>query len=360
MHIHFSLDKIFKNKTRRTLITLGAVALLIAVVTLATVNATATPASPVQMQIQGWVSALETNKLTTARHNAQRNLELAGETAVPQLLVALRSNNSTLRENAADVLGYIASPKSTEALLNALRNDPAPAVRRNAAYALGQIHNVRALNELQKTAITDTSASVRGAAADSVARLRTVLANNAQVNEQTIGAFANAASQPEIVYLATKRNVLTSRDGGATWQTLENVLPSQVTALAVHPQNARQLYAGVDSMGIYVSTDGGATWNALNTGITLSPSARETISAIAIDPENPQRMFMARGVWVGTSSARYYPNGMFGSDDGGKTWTALSAGSATADKEAILKLAFRDGQLVGLAGNRVLTLVTPQ
>lgn len=342
------------------MITASALALLIGLVAIAGMNATATPASPVQLQIQGWVNALGTEKLTVTRHDAQRNLELAGETAVPQLTVALRANNPNLRGNAADVLGYIASPASTNALLDALRNDPTPLVRRNAAYALGQIHDARAIADLQKTAVTDTSATVRGAAADSLARMRTVLAQNAHVNEQTIGALTTTVAQPETVYLTAKRDVLMSRDGGKTWNTLHNVLPSQATALAAHPADANILFAGIESLGMYKSTDGGATWTAINTGFDLTPGARETISAIAIDPANTQDIFVSRGVWVGTGAVEYFPTGLFASRDGGSTWTALRTGGAKTDAVTVTKLAFRNGQLVGLAGNRVLTLMTPR
>lgn len=355
-----SFPQFLKRITRRTMITASAIVVLVGLIAFAAVNATATPVSPAQLQIQGWVNTLQEPSLTLARHQAQHNLELAGDAAVPQLLVALRSNNPTLRQNAADVLSYIASPQSTDALLNTLRNDPVPAVRRNAAYALGEIHSTRAINDLQKTAIADPSASVRGAAADSLARIRTVLALNAQVNEQTIGAYA-AASQSDLVYLAAKRDVLVSRDGGKSWQTFSGALPSQITALAVNPHNAQELYAGVDSMGVYKSTDGGATWTAMNNGIALTPGARETVSAIAIDPDNPQVLYITRGVWVGTTTVQYYPIGLMTSRNGGVNWTELNAGAAAgAGKEAITKLAFRNGQLYGLAGSRVLTLLTLQ
>ncbi len=357
MTTHFA-QRIQNSKTRRALLTFSAIATLGVVIAIATLHATATPISPVQIQIQGWVNQLKTEPLTTARHDAQRQLEAAGENAVPQLLVALRSNNSTQRRNAADVLGYIASPQATDALLDVLRQDPAPAVRRNAAYALGEIHDTRVINELEKTSIADTSASVRGAAADSLARLRAILAQRAQVNEQTIGAFA-AAADNGTVYLAVKRDLLASHDGGKTWNVLDKVLPSQVTTLALHPTNPNILYAGVESMGIYTSADGGATWTPINNGISLTPGARETISAIAINPDDANILYIARGVWVGTGAVEYFPVGLMSSHDGGKTWSALSVGSG-ASRDAISRLAFRDGQLYALAGNRVLTLVTLQ
>ncbi|MDL1895741.1 hypothetical protein FBQ82_05675 [Anaerolineae bacterium CFX7] len=346
-------------KSRRALLTAGAILALLALVAIAALNTTATPVSPIQIQIQGWVNNLKDEPLTAARHNAQRNLEAAGENAVPQLLVALRSNNPTQRRNAADVLSYIASPQATDALLQAMRNDPVPAVRRNAAYALGEIQDARALNELQKTAVADTSASVRGAAADSLARVRAVFAKRAGVNEQTIGAYAAALTQPETVYLTAKRDVWVSHDGGKTWRVLANALPSQATALAVSPTNAQELYSGVEGLGLFKSVDGGATWSAINGGLTLTPGARETIAALAIDPANANIVYAARGVWVGTNAVQYFPTGLARSVDGGATWTALNA-SVTDGRDGITQLAFRNGQLYALAGNRVLTLITPQ
>lgn len=347
----------FKTHRLRAMVTALAILALMTLVAIAAVNATATPRSLADVRIASWVAALQDDKLTTSRQEAQHNLELTGDAAVPQLLVALRSDNASQRRNAADMLGYIASPSATAALRNTLRTDSVPAVRRNAAWALGEIQAAAAINDLQQASITDRSQIVRGTAADSLARISSILAKSASVNEQYVGAFASAPSQPNSLYLAAKRDLLTSQDGGKTWKTLTNALPSQVSALAVNPNNAQEVYAGVEAMGMYKSVDGGATWNAINTGITLTPGARESVSAIAIDPENPGVLYVARGVWMGTGQVNFYPTGLLTSRDSGSTWRVLTAGLSS---EAIAKLAFRDGQLYGLAGDRVLTLVTPR
>lgn len=346
-----------KLNRRRSIITGLAIVALIAVVALAAMNATATPRSVADMNISRWVNELANDKLTAKRQEAERNLELVGDAAVPQLIVGLRSDNASQRKNSADLLGYIASPLATDALRNTLRNDTVPAVRRNAAWALGEIKAAGAINDLEQASITDRSQIVRASAADSLARIRTTLAGAARVNEQLVGAYASAPSQPDLVYLTTRRDLLVSRDGGKTFTTLTNALPSQVSALAINPKNPKQLYAGVEAMGMYASNDGGATWTALNTGINITPGARETVSAIAIDPDNPNVIYIARGVWLGTSKVDFYPTGLLSSRDGGSSWQALMAGSMD---QAIAKLAFRDGQLYGLAGDRVLTLVTPR
>lgn len=320
-------------------------------------NATATPRPANDAQIDAWVNTLQSDSLTAERQQAQHNLELAGPAAVPSLLVALRSNNPTMRQNAAEMLGYIAAPAATEGLLNTLRLDRVPAVRRNAAYALGQNLDARAFGELQQAATADRSQIVRGTAADSLARLRTLAAKSANVNEQTVGAIATSEQNPALVYLAAKRDLYTSTDSGKTWQSGALVLPSQVSALAVNPQNSQELYAGVDGLGMFKSSDGGATWQTINNGITLTPGAREVVSAIAIDSANPNRLYITRGVWVGTGTVDYYPLGLMQSADGGMSWQAVTTGS---DSDAIIKLTFRNGQLYGLAGDRVLTLITPR
>lgn len=348
---------LFKWNRARVLIIVSAIAALLAIVAFAAVNTTATPRNPAEVRIAGWVNELKNDKLTTSRQEAQRNLELMGETAVPQLLVALRSNNATQRRNAADMLGFIASPQAADALRETLRSDSVAAVRRTAAWALGEIKAASAIHDLQQATITDRSPIVRGSAADSLARIRTTLAKAASVNEQYIGAYASAPSQPNVVYVAAKRDVLVSHDGGKTFDTRTNALPSHISTLVVNPKNAQELYAGVDAMGVYKSADGGATWNALTTGFGVTPGAREIISAIAIDPDEANVLYVARGVWLGTGRVDFYPTGLMWSRDAGSSWQELTAGP-TIDE--ISKLAFRNGQLYGLAGDRVLTLVTPR
>ena len=141
------------------------------------------------------MNELKSDKLTFVRQEAQRNLELAGEAAVPQLLTAL-DREAAQRTNAADLLWlHCLAAVDKRVLLNALRTDAVPAVRRNAAWALGEIKASSAINVLQQASITDRS-ELRGAAADSLARIRTTLALATGLNEQLdwsirLSAFAS-------------------------------------------------------------------------------------------------------------------------------------------------------------------------
>lgn len=187
---------------------------LISAVAFAAVNT----GSPIlaEMRIQSAVNALNQAELTRERHLAQRELESAGEQAVPALIVALRSEDAVLRRNATEMLGYIRSPQALTALRYVLINDPTPQVRRNAAWALGEINVLSALADLQQAAVLDRNSSVRQTAADSIARIRTRLAQMAGVNEQELSALAVASGNSSIAYVATRRELVSTRDGGKT------------------------------------------------------------------------------------------------------------------------------------------------
>ncbi len=95
------------------------------------------------------------------------------------------------------------------------------------------------------------------------------------------------------------------------------VTSGRVAAFAVHP-NDRGHY--------YVAGASGGVWKTVNAGVTWTPvfdnEGSYSIGAITLDPKNP---FV---VWVGTgenNSQRSvsYGDGVYRSDDGGKTWKNL-------------------------------------
>jgi len=123
-----------------------------------------------------------------------------------------------------------------------------------------------------------------------------------------------------------------STDGGQRWTPLFHG-PSQprpnglrirgiwqITAGA--PSQRDTYYTGVDEAGLFVSHDQGFTWQEI-AGIAHHPDRAHwqasrggiTLHAIAIDPTNPQRM------WVAIASA-----GILRSEDGGVHWQACNGG----------------------------------
>jgi hypothetical protein len=328
---------------------LGVAAVLLA--TLAALSASANPPNAAELRIQGWVNELKQERLTAQRHNAQRELENAGEAAVPALVVALRADDAVLRRNAADMLGFIGSPSAESSLQYSLANDTVPAVRRNAAYALGEIQSFAAIGDLQRAAVLDSNDLVRRTAQDSLARARTRVALSAGIDERELNAYAVAPQSGDVVYAATRRDLKVTRDGGKSWMTLTGSLPSMTNVLAVSPANSLTLYAGVDSLGMYKSVDGGREWTPINEGLQVSPGARLVISAITIDPTDPQTVIIATGAMLGTGDVQFVPTGMLSSANGGASWSVAQQGN---QGEALTQLQLKGNQIYALAGTKVM------
>jgi photosystem II stability/assembly factor-like uncharacterized protein len=100
----------------------------------------------------------------------------------------------------------------------------------------------------------------------------------------------------------------TSPDGGESWRRVGRGLwnESRVYGLAVHPQEARTVFAGADG-GIYRSNDGGQSFEHLD-----SPMNKMDVWKIAFDPADPDTIF------AGTR-----PAALFRSTDGGRHWVPL-------------------------------------
>jgi photosystem II stability/assembly factor-like uncharacterized protein len=163
-------------------------------------------------------------------------------------------------------------------------------------------------------------------------------------------AFAIDPLNPQIVYAGTGRGIFKSRDGGASWQAMNESLtdryvydlavdqrhpatlyaatgsgvfkstnagrtwratsmPSVSTiALALHPRNSRVVYAGTDE-GVYKSSDAGASWRK----VTTHPHAVRVFT-IALDPQQPATVYAGSG------------GGVFKSTDAGRSWEKRNLG----------------------------------
>jgi len=342
-----------ETKTRVLKVGMAAVVLvfLIAASALILNNVIATPVSPREVQIRGWVSDLGTDGLTAKRQQAQAQLEKAGQEAVPALMTALRSNNENVRSNAADVLGYIASPTSTQALNDAVTKDSSTTVRANAAWALGEIKDAAALPILERVSVLDTSGQVRSNANDSIQNIQTTLVQRAGRNVSDLNVIAIVPNQPNTVYLASGRDLLISHNSGTQWDTLKQTLPSAASSLTVNPVNPNIIFAGMYSLGMYLSTDGGHTWQSLTRNFSNQAIGDSTVTAITVDPANPMRVVMAHGIRVGGTDTEFFPLGILFSNDGGKTWgnvTDLQPG------QEVTRLQIQNGKVYALTTDKVL------
>jgi photosystem II stability/assembly factor-like uncharacterized protein len=82
------------------------------------------------------------------------------------------------------------------------------------------------------------------------------------------------------------------------------------------PSNPNVLYLGTPASGLYKSTNGGGSWTGLTDFIPVLG-----VSDVAIDPSNPQIVYMACGDADGGTLNNVYSVGVMKSTDGGTTWS---------------------------------------
>jgi photosystem II stability/assembly factor-like uncharacterized protein len=133
-------------------------------------------------------------------------------------------------------------------------------------------------------------------------------------------AVSGVPSQPNVFYIGFDNGgVWRTSDFGSTWKPVfDNESTGSIGAIAVAPSDPNTVYVGTGAGiirpdlatgdGMYKSTDAGKTWTHL--GLRDS----QMIADIAVDPHNPNRLFVA------ALGHPYSPNserGIFRSTDGG-------------------------------------------
>jgi photosystem II stability/assembly factor-like uncharacterized protein len=116
-------------------------------------------------------------------------------------------------------------------------------------------------------------------------------------------------------------------DGGKTWTKVEQGLPSKDhlgrIGLAGAPSDPDMIYAIIEASdeekGVYRSTDFGATWEKRSDYMTTSP---QYYNELIVDPQDPDRVY-AMNTFTNIT------------EDGGKTWSALSLDWRHVDDHAL-------------------------
>lgn len=324
------------------------VVLSILAIGLASSDVSATGQSIAERNVQLWISQLSQDPSAPLVRQAQSKLEESGETAVDGLTQSLGSQNPLVRRNAAEVLGYIGSPRALNSLAIALARDTDPGVRTEAAWALSGLNTGMALNPLERASLLDSDAHVRQAAAQAIEQLRWTLAQLANQDPKLVDALAVAPSHQNTVYLAVENQIIKSENGGRLW-IVAGEMPSRVLALTVSPSDPGVLYAGTESNALFTSIDGGLTWTAVGGKLGEGDSTPVSVTAIAIDPGNSGRIFVAKGTsYIGQVNVS--PLGVALSQDGGNTWQGVDLADSP---DPVSQLLLNGNVLYGRAGDRV-------
>jgi photosystem II stability/assembly factor-like uncharacterized protein len=141
-----------------------------------------------------------------------------------------------------------------------------------------------------------------------------------------ITAIDVVTSDAKIIYVgAASGGVWKSENGGSAWQPVFDDQPTQnIGAIAIDQSNPSTIWVGTGEgnprnsmnlgMGLFKSLDAGQTWQHVGLAQT------KVIHRIIIDPADPQT------VYVGAMGDPFTPNehrGLFKTHDGGKTWSKV-------------------------------------
>jgi photosystem II stability/assembly factor-like uncharacterized protein len=176
----------------------------------------------------------------------------------------------------------------------------------------------------------------------------------------SIGAIAVAPSNPNIIYvgsgeglqrpdLSVGDGIYKSIDAGKTWTHLGLRDGQQIPQIAVDPHDPNRLFVAVlghpygpnSERGVFRSTDGGQTFEKI-----LYKDENTGAADVQIDPANPDTIYASlwearqgpweNGAWSGAAG------GIYKSTDGGKNWRQLKGGLPSGDDgivQAVLAIA---------------------
>src|SRR6266852_6323265 len=139
-------------------------------------------------------------------------------------------------------------------------------------------------------------------------------------------AVAGVRGEPEVYYFGSVGGgVWKTNDAGRTWNPIFDSQPvASIGAIALAPSNPEIIYVGSGEAdmrssistgnGMYKSNDGGKTW------VLIGLADSRQIGRILIDPKDPHKLYVA------ALGHAYGPNperGVFRSNDGGKNWQRI-------------------------------------
>ena len=161
-------------------------------------------------------------------------------------------------------------------------------------------------------------------------RLRSKIVSDTEAEGMLDGhAICMSAADPDAVILAVRMGLFRSGDQGKTWQDLRVDRFSPFTYgrdVKVSPQQPKTVYAALSVAaashdgGLYRSEDSGKTWRRFD-----KVQVHGTIMSVGLHPSDPDQVYIG---------ARY--NGeVFGTQDGGATWSAVPVPGPVKDIYAV-------------------------
>jgi photosystem II stability/assembly factor-like uncharacterized protein len=153
-------------------------------------------------------------------------------------------------------------------------------------------------------------------------------------DEEKITSVWNVTPSDGVVYAGVEpAGLFRSEDRGETWTHVSGLRdhPSRsvwtpgaggliLHSIAPHPTDPEHMWIAISAAGTFETTDGGKSWTPRNKGVRADfypgppPEVGHCVHNLRLDPTDPQRLVQQNHC------------GVYRSDDGGATWTEITAG----------------------------------
>jgi len=131
-----------------------------------------------------------------------------------------------------------------------------------------------------------------------------------------------------MAFARTEWNLYRGENYGLAWVAVNN-LQSAPTAIAIADTDPAKVYVGTADRGVLVSSDG-HEWATANAGLNFVPGSRLMVNDLAIDPTQPEVMYVATSFLYGTSELHESPAGVALSTDGAQAWSPINEAASLA------------------------------
>jgi len=136
-----------------------------------------------------------------------------------------------------------------------------------------------------------------------------------------------------MAFARTEWNLYRAENFGLAWVAVNN-LQSTATAVAIADTTPAKVYVGTMDRGLLVSNDG-QEWTTANAGLNFVAGSRLMVNDLAIDPMQPEVMYVATSYLYGTSEMHESPAGVALSTDGAQAWSPINEAANLAVAELL-------------------------
>lgn len=124
-----------------------------------------------------------------------------------------------------------------------------------------------------------------------------------------------------LAFARTEWKLYRAENFGLAWVEVDTLL-SAPTALAIAETTPAQVYVGTVDRGLLVSADG-RTWATANDGLNFVPGSRLMVDALAVDPAQPEVVYVATSYLYGSTTVHAAPKGVAMRTDSAQAWTPI-------------------------------------